>query len=240
MSDKPLCYAVLGSRGAGKTAWCVQTINAMRLPRLAIWDFKHDRRVGEIVGATPFTFLPTMARAMKAPTFRVRYLVDHKIDIAKQFDDFCDIAWTASQLLMYVCELPEVTTASRPPKIWRRCVNVGRDYTTPDGHPGWLAIMADAQRATEVDKSFLSNADVTHTGRQSYEDDAREMARRIGGGVTFEQLQQLPDLHWIERRAGEPEPRRGVLSFAGHAAKPSTKKISGAKAARGSALKEGA
>lgn len=206
---KPLCVLALGMRGTGKTGWCRQYIEREVKPaRLAVWDFKHDPN---LVGlGTTYTDLASMARAMMAPRFSVRYLVDHTRDLVQQFEQFCQACWLASQLLMYVAELPEVTKPNRASPTWRRCINVGREYTRWDGQPGWLAIVADAQRPTECDKSIVSNADIHHCGRLPYEDDARQLANVLG--VPFRDLQQLPDLHWVERRGGGTV-TAGVLSF---------------------------
>lgn len=221
--DKALCYAATGARGSGKTAWCVQEIGRVKPARLAVWDFKHDRRIGDGIRFTNTVGdIPSLARAMAARNFAVRYLVSHKpapgfkdVDawIAWQFDRFCEVCWLASQLLMYVAELPMVTSASHAPGPWRQCVNVGRDYTTPDGRPGWLAVMADGQRDSEMDKTFISNCDVVNAGRQAWPIDAKGTAERLGNGVTRDEVLQLPDLYRIEMRQGTPGVKRFVLSF---------------------------
>lgn len=196
-------------RGTGKTGWCRQYIEReVNPPRMAAWDFKHDPNLKGL--GVAYTDLPTMIRAMRASTFRVRYLVDHTRDIHQQFEQFCQACWFASRLLMYVAELPEVTKSNKAPPTWRRCINVGREYTRWDGSEGWLAIVADAQRPTECDKSIVSNADVHHCGRLPFEDDAKQMANVLS--VPFRDLQQLPDLHWVERRGGG-QVTSGVLSF---------------------------
>jgi hypothetical protein len=209
--SKALCVAAFGARGTGKTAFVVQWLTRHGGPRVLIWDFKDDPTLREL--GQPVHSLAELARLAKAKTFRLRYVVDHSKDLAKQFDDFCLVAWTASRLTMAVCELPEVTKAHKAPVLWRRCVNVGREYTAPGGAygQGFLSIVVDAQRSAEVDKSLIGNADILHVGRMTNPSDAREMADFLG--VPHTEIMRLPDLHWIERRAGTIDPIRGVLTF---------------------------
>lgn len=211
-TSKALTIAAFGARGTGKTAWIKQQLMKAKPPRLAVWDFKHDPALDDL--GTPVSDLPTLARSMNRQRFQVRYLVDHRhptLDIQRQFDLFCMIAWEAGCLVMYVAELPEVTKSNKAPAAWRRCVNVGRSYRNQAGKLLWISIVADGQRPAECDKSFISNADVIHTGRLSNASDARELAQSLG--CDYRELLALPDLHFIERSAGQVEPVRGVLSF---------------------------
>lgn len=208
-SSKPLTIAVFGARGTGKTAHTLQLIRAAKPARLIVWDFKHDPSLEGL--GRPFHSLPEFINSLRAPTFASRYLVDHTRDAVEQFDWFCKAAFAAGCLLMFVDELPEVTKANRAPPAWRRCVNVGRDYRDAKGARKWLSIIGAGQRPAECDKSFIGNADVIHTGRLAHLDDAREMAKSLG--VDYRDLLALPDLHWVERRAGQIEAERGVLSF---------------------------
>jgi hypothetical protein len=212
MTDKPLTIAAFGARGTGKTVFVRQYLDTLRPPRLAVWDFKHDPALKTL--GKPYADLRAFVLALKLPGFHARYLPDHTKDMQKQFDVFCAACWTASRLVMFVDELPEVTKASRAPATWRRCVNVGREYTAPDGKPGWLAIIGAGQRAAECDKSFTSNADVVHCGRLAHEDDAKAMCKVLG--CASRELMTMPDLHWIERRAGQIKPAKGVLTFKGN------------------------
>lgn len=217
--SKALTVAVFGARGTGKTAWTLQQIKAAAPGRLIVWDFKHDPGLEGL--GRPLHSLPDFIRAMNAPTFQLRYLVDHGRDVHQQFEFFCRAAWEAGCVLMFVDELPEVTKANKAPPAWRRCVNVGRDYRDAKGARKWLSIIGAGQRPAECDKSFIANADVIHTGRLANAADARELAQSLG--CDHRELLALPDLHWIERRAGQVEPQRGVLTFAA-AKKPRTRK----------------
>jgi hypothetical protein len=219
---KALTVAAFGARGTGKTVWSRRQIEEFlrrqRAPRLLVWDFKHDPGL-EGVGV-PVHAIGDLARLAKAPSFRLRYMVDHTKDVHEQFKLFCLVAWVAGCLLMFVDELPEVTSASRAPPEWRRCVNVGRDYVQ-GGARKWLAIMGAGQRLAETDKSFISNCDVIHCGRLGALD-ARLVAQMWG--INPAELVALPDLHWIEKRADQVQLLRGVLTFGSNVDQAGAKK----------------
>lgn len=211
MTPKPkaLTLAAFGARGTGKTAWVKQQLSKIKPPRLLIWDFKNDPAL-EGMGK-PVNSLPDLIRGAKAPRFALRYLVDHGRDIHAQFDLFCQCAWLAGDVLIFVDELPEVTKANKAPMAWRRCVNVGRLYRGQDGRERSISIIGAGQRPAECDKSFISNCDVIHTGRLSHTGDAKDLAQSLG--CDFRTLMTLPDLHWIERDSAKVEFTRGILSF---------------------------
>lgn len=209
MTTKALMLGAFGARGTGKTAWVRQQINAAKPARLAIWDFKHDPALVDL--GTAYTDLGAFIRALKAKAFKARFLVNHAGDIHAQFELFCLACWEAGCLLMFVDELPEVTKSNKAPPAWRRCVNVGRDYVV-NGARKWLAIIGAGQRPAECDKSFISNCDVIHSGRLANPADAKAMADAMG--CEWQGLLRMPDLDWVERRAGDMEPLRGRLTFA--------------------------
>jgi hypothetical protein len=209
VKPKALTLAAFGARGTGKTAWVKQTLARMAPARLMVWDFKNDPAL-EGVGVVVKT-LGDLIRGCKAPRFALRYQVDHGRDILAQFDLFCQAAYLAGNLTMFVDELPEVTKSNRAPPAWRRCVNVGRLYRGADGKERSISIIGAGQRPAECDKSFISNADLIHTGRLSHVGDAKELAQSLG--CAWRDLLTLPDLHYIEREAGKIEPARGILTF---------------------------
>jgi len=211
MASKALTIAAFGARGTGKTVWVRQQIDSAAPPRLMVWDFKHDPGL-EGVGV-PVRSLPAMIRACKAGSFSLRYLVNHGADITGQFDLFCQAAWLAGNVLVFVDELPEVTKANRAPPAWRRIVNIGREYRGSDGRLRHISIIGAGQRPAECDKSFISNCDVIHTGRLSHAGDARQIAEFMGCDYT--ELMRLEDLQWIERRAGVVDAQRGKIIFSG-------------------------
>lgn len=227
---KPLTMAVFGGKGTGKTAFTLQSLKKARPPRLLVWDFKSDPSLDGL-GVPMSGALGDAAayiRAMRAGRFAIRVQPDQDADVIAQFDVFCRAAWAAGNLVMVVDELAEVTKANRAPPAWRKCVNVGRDYRGKDGERKGISIIGVSQRAAEVDKSFVSNVDVLHVGRLMFAEDAKAMARALG--VRPEEISRMPDLHWIERRAWEIEPARGVLSFGNVRAKKPPAKTARKKA----------
>ena len=202
--------AAFGARGTGKTAWVKQQIAALRPARLMVWDFKNDPSLSDV--GKPYKSLPEFIKSLKEKSFQSRYLVNHSGDIHAQFNLFCLAAWQAGCVVMFVDELPEVTKANKAPAAWRRCVNIGREYQDEKtGARKWLSIIGAGQRPAECDKSFIGNTDTIHTGRLSHASDARELADSLG--CDFRELLKLPNLHYVERRADQAEPTRGILTF---------------------------
>lgn len=221
---------VFGARGTGKNAWSVPLLRAEK--RLLVWDHKHDPTM-EKLGAG-FTDLGAFIRGVGVAdkegrgAFQLRYMPDLGGDVLAQFELFCRVAFAVGNLCMAVDELPEVTKASGGGPSWRRCVNVGRLYKGQDGRARTLTIYGLGQRPGEVDKAFMNNLDVIHTGRIANGSDARVLADYLA--VDYRQLMALPDLHWIERRQGTAEPVCGVLTFA-------KKPARGVKPSKGGALR---
>ena len=206
--NKALTIAAFGARGTGKTAWVKQEIQRQRTKRLLVWDYKHDP--GLIDLGTGFTSLSAMIEAARGKAFKLRYLVDHTKDIQAQFELFCVLAWTLGDVWVFVDELPEVTKANRAPPAWKRLVNVGRQYQH-GGRVKWVAILGAGQRPAECDKTFIANCDVLHFGRLGDVAEAQKWARSLG--IKPQELAQLPDLHYIEKRAESLDLVRGVLKF---------------------------
>lgn len=202
-AGKPLIIGALGGRGTGKSAWVKRQIKAAKPPRLAAWDLMQEN--GDL--GTPTQDLGAAIRAMKRPRFRVVFWPsrDDKTRAA-QFDLWCRAVLAAGDVLAYVEELAFVTTASRAPAGWREMCLLGRH----DMHR--VSIIATSQRPSQIDKEFMGNLDVLHCGRLRHRADAETAADLLG--VPAHEVQNLPDLHWIETRPGQAEPARGVLKFA--------------------------
>lgn len=200
---------LFGARGTGKTVAAKRYLYAAKPARMVLWDFKHDPTLASV--GCPFHDLPALIRAMRAPRWQLRYMVDHDADMKAQFDLFCRAAWLAGDLTLFVDEVPEVTKPGRAPPAWKKIVNVGREYTRADGQVVGISILAAGQRAAECDKSFIANLDVVRAGRMGYEDDARALAKKIG--CQWAELMNLPDLEYFERTAGSAAPTRGKLTF---------------------------
>jgi hypothetical protein len=213
---KALTIAAFGARGTGKTAWVCQVIDKARPKRLMVWDYKHDHGLATM--GRPYALWRDFATACQDKTFAARYLVSPDHDPAAQFEAFCALAWRLGNVLIFVDELGEVTKANRAPPAWKKVVNVGRSY---DNGTKSIAIIGASQRPAEVDKSFLSNCDIVHTGRLGDVSDAKRFSQ--SWGIDSAELVNLPDLSWIEKRADSAQIQRGILTF--------TKKIQAPKPA---------
>lgn len=216
MADKALMVGAFGGRGTGKTTWVKWWLKTSKSKRVVIWDYKHDPKL-EGFGVA-YQTLGEVIKAMKAKTFCIRYLVEREKK-HEMFDLFCKACWHASNLTMFVDELPEVTRANKAPEAWRTCVNVGREYKL-DGKDCALTIVIAAQRPAECDKSTIGNCDVIHSGRVRG-NDADVLAVELG--CKADDLVKLPDFHFLEIGPGDMGvPRRGEMTLT----RPIEKKVS--------------
>ncbi len=183
-----------------------------------VWDYKRDSDLADV--GQGFEDWPSFVAACKARRFVARYRVSPDHDPHQQFDAFCALAWREGNLTLFVDELAEVTKANKAPPIWRKVVNVGRNYDDGRKH---LNIIAASQRPSEVDKSFLSNCDTVHCGRMGYASDAKLFAGMWG--ISPAELANLPDLAWIEKRADTPGVTRGILTFPKKIVRPGRRRV---------------
>lgn len=199
MARKPELWAALGARGTGKSAWVRREVERLRPARLAVWDLMREHQAAVVTDD-----LGEALRAMGGRRWSVAFRPagDPKRRAA-QFDLWCRGLMAAGDCLALVEELAFVTQASKAPPAWAEVCLLGR-------HRG-VSVIGTSQRPASVDKAFLGNVDLVHAGRQAYEADARTVGQLVG--VPWAELMTLPDLHWIERRAGATEARRGVLTF---------------------------
>lgn len=206
---KPLILAALGARGTGKSAWVKQTLEVIHPTRLAVWDLmqEHEGAATDKLGDA--------IRAMRSSSFRVAFHPSRDDDErARQFELWCTALLAAGRATCLVEELAFVTKPSWAPRAWREMILLGR-------HPKHqLSIIGTSQRPAQVDKDFLGNCDLVHSGRLAARNDARVVAEVLG--VDFRELLQLPDLAYIERAAGASSASRGALIFSGKERRSST------------------
>jgi hypothetical protein len=232
MTDKALAIVAFGARGTGKTAWVKQQLRQMAPSRLIVWDYKHDPSLKDL--GKPYTDLAQFIAAMSAPTFQLRYLVNHDLPVHDfkhpvtkrktpgQFSLFCMAAFEAGNLTMFPDELGEVTRSNGGPPAWKKCVNVGRDYEIK-GIRKALTIIGANQRPAEVDKTFISNCDIIHSGRLGDVAEARKYAASWGCDPV--ELANMADLTWIEVHRGTPGVIHGTLTFGNTKAPPRAKEV---------------
>lgn len=206
-ATKPEILAAMGARGTGKTAWATRQPQYVKAKRLAVWDLMREAAHAQL----PHTeSLPEFIRWLKAPAFRVAFAPSPDDAVREQqFELWCRACLLAGHLTAHVEELAFVTKPHKAPPAWRRMILLGR-Y-----EPHVLTIIGTSQRPAQVDKEFIGNADVLHVGRLIGAD-AEGPARILG--IKPAELENLPDLHWLERRQGDMKPTRGQLSFGAPAA----------------------
>jgi hypothetical protein len=106
-----------------------------------------------------------------------------------QFELFCSIVWAvqqadpATECLVVVDELHEVTSASYAPPAWRRLVAQGRVFG--------LSVIAITPRPALVDMTVRTNATLVRCGRLLDPLDARTIGQQLG--VPYRDLQLLAD-----------------------------------------------
>lgn len=193
-------WAVLGASGSGKGAWLKQWLTAARPYRLMIWDpldeyGGHAARVSTAKG---------LIAAVLKGTFRVRYVPrgTDKDGVAAEFAFFCACAYAAGKLVCIVEELSLVTSPSYAPPAWAKLSNMGR-------HRG-LHLVGVSQFPAQIDKSFLANATVIHTGVLRNARHRKAVAEEMD--IDPADIGALAPMHWIER-SGTGEITRGVVKF---------------------------
>ena len=201
-NSKPEILAALGARGTGKTAWATRQAHYVKAPRLAVWDLMREAAHAPLQSTEN---LPEFVRWLKAPRFRVAFRPSTDDELReRQFEVWCRACLLAGHLTAHVEELAFVTKPHKAPPAWRRMILLGRH------EPHVLTIIGTSQRPAQVDKDFLGNADILHVGRLIGAD-AEGPARILG--VKAAELENLPDLHWLERRQGDLKATRGQLFF---------------------------
>lgn len=202
--------AVLGSSGSGKSTFVKREISRGH-PRLLIWDPMAEYE-GEATAK-----MAELRAAMKAKKFRLVFRPS--ADPAtrnSQFDLFCRMALDAGNLTLVVEELRFVTTPSRAPLGWAQCCLTGR-------HKG-LRIYGLSQRPASIDKDFLGNCTRIRTGRLTYPEDLKAVAKAMrikvteGGQTvktawTLARLESLKPLEWCEKDMDSGKFSAGKLDF---------------------------
>lgn len=148
-------WAVLAMSEMGKGVWQKAVFKAAPPDRLIAWDPVGDmghlcRQVGSF---------RELLQAIKAPTFRVRYVPRGKkaSQLREEFETFCTIAYHAVGATIFVDELADVTSASFAPPAWRILNTRGR-------HHQGLTLYYHSQSPAWIDKASLGNATHLHVG----------------------------------------------------------------------------
>jgi hypothetical protein len=157
-------------------------------------------RYAELLGAPRLEgSIPRLCDALTGGARAVVY-VPAPAQLAEQFALFCKIARRLRGARVLVEELSHVTTASWAPPDWKA-------LSTAGAHQG-LELIGTAQRPTMIDKAFLGNCTEIRCYRLFYEEDARALGRALQR--PWQEVMNLPDLHYIHRVIRERKTAAGV------------------------------
>lgn len=200
----PDIAAILGATGSGKTTYIKRVLLRPRPRRLLVWDFSPEDEYLEFGHALP---LPEVIGELGASRGRAFGLVfkpsydDRRR--AAEFDIFCRAAYSFGDMAVLVEELRFVTQPSWSPRAWRLLVLTGRKRG--------IRLIGTSQRPAHIDKDFLGNATLLHTGRLNYPDDVKITAYELGAPP--EDVARLQLLEWLQLDRKTGRLTRGKLSF---------------------------
>lgn len=196
--------AILGASGSGKSAYVKQRLKREKPLRLLIWDPLREYAGFGTITDTVGALLDGITAHCKAGNFRLVFQPSSdEQQRVKQFDLFCAIALAVGRLTLIVEELRFVTRPSAAPLNWARCTMTGR-------HVG-LSVVGTSQRPASIDKDFLGNCTLIHTGRLVYPVDIKNVADAMGIEPVL--IEALKPLAWIEKDMQTGEIRSGLLRF---------------------------
>lgn len=211
--------AVLGSTESGKSTYVKQALARRIPPRLLIWDHKHEYRPGgdgaEHLGKLlarirPVERLVELERELEAAGPRGQFALafcpsgipEVRLD---QFNAVCALAPLAGNLLLVVEELKFVTRPTFAPPWWSELTATGRDQG--------VRLIATTQRPASIDKDFLGNCTLIHSGRLTFADDVDVVARNMRLDKSEKaELAALKSWEWIQRDMKTQELRRGRVT----------------------------
>jgi ABC-type cobalamin/Fe3+-siderophores transport system ATPase subunit len=187
--------AIMGATGCGKTTALRALLAKPKRKRTIVWSPKEpiDNYAALYPGSVVVNSAGEVLRLVKAAgkgdfhiVFRPR--LNREVDQA-QFGAVCKIAMAARNVTMVVDELHTVTRPSWAPDGWSELIMMGRGYG--------CEVFGLSQRPASVDKDFLSNASMVHTGRLAFADDAKAVAKSLT--VPWVDVMNLTGFQWIRR-----------------------------------------
>jgi hypothetical protein len=192
--------AVLGASGSGKSSY-VKGLMQRKLPaRLIVFDPEGEwGEFGTVTSRLNDVLEGAKAAGQKGPMRTIFVPSPDPATAVKQFDTICRIAFHWERCTFIVDELKSVTSPSRSP--------VGWGMLTGRGRKRGIVIYGLSQRPASIDKDFLGNCNYVRSGRLTYSEDQRAVARVLG--VAESDIGALPDLGWIRRDMATGETQRG-------------------------------
>jgi hypothetical protein len=200
IKNKAAIIAVLGASGSGKSTFVKQYLASAKPKRLLVWDFMREYKMGSDV--TRLSDLSERLQSGAGFSLTFRPSADESTRAA-QFDVFCGLALAAKNLTLVVEELRFVTTPSRAPMRWAQVTMTGR-------HAG-LRVIGTSQRPASIDKDFLGNATLIHTGRLVYPEDTRAVSKAMR--VPESEIDALAPLDWLEKDMQSGKKAKGRITF---------------------------
>ena len=194
-SNSAKVTAIMGATGCGKTTTLRALLAKPKRKRTIIWSPKEpiDNYAALYAGSVVVNSASEVLRLVKAAgkgefhlVFRPR--LNREVDQA-QFGAVCKIAMAARNVTMVVDELHTVTRPSWAPDGWSELIMMGRGYG--------CEVFGLSQRPASIDKDFLSNASMVHTGRLAFADDAKAVAKSLT--VPWTDVMGLTGFQWIRR-----------------------------------------
>lgn len=189
--------AYVGGSGNGKTSCLLHDLNALRAPRVLVWDYKHEFEINHCYRLG--SLLDHVTKAGRRGAFAIAYRPDQgRREVRERdFDIFCRLAYEAGRsggLVLVVEELHTVTYAHHAPEAWRLLTCTGRG----EG----IKIFGTSQRPAHMDKDFLGNCSTITSFRLPYHDDARNVSQSMPG-TKADDLVNLPPLHGLRYVTGQ-------------------------------------
>jgi len=187
--------AIMGATGCGKTTTLRALLAKPKRKRTIVWSPKEpiDNYAALYAGSVVVNSASEVLRLVKAAgkgefhiVFRPR--LNREVDQA-QFGAVCKIAMAARNVTMVVDELHTVTRPSWAPDGWSELIMMGRGYG--------CEVFGLSQRPASIDKDFLSNASMVHTGRLAFADDAKAVAKSLT--VPWMDVMNLSGFQWVRR-----------------------------------------
>lgn len=196
-ANKAKIWAVIGSSGCGKGLWMKEQLRKLKPKRLIILDTKDEN--GDFAELAPT--LRDVALATFKPAFKVRYIPKgrSKNDRQAEFEELCRMASAAKNCTFVVEELGRYTMPSYAPPAWSDCCNDGR-------HDG-LHIIAASQFPAQIDKAFLGNCTLIHTGFLQTVPHRKCVAEMMD--IDPDEIKALADFEYLEFVRSERKTTRG-------------------------------
>ena len=196
-------WAVVGASGCGKGLWMKAQMTKLRPKRLIILDTKNEN--AEFAELAPN--LRDLAVATFGKQFRTRYIPRGvtKQDRQDEFETLCRLVAAAKNCMFVVEELGRYTSASYAPPAWADCCN--------DGRHDALHLIAASQFPAQVDKAFLGNATVIHSGYLGEENHRKAVASKMD--IDPARIKELKDFEYLHFDRRSRAVTKGVVKIPG-------------------------